>query len=1499
AGVLSLHDAARLVAARGRLMQAAPEGGAMAAIQATPDEIDAALAKESGLVTVAAVNSPQSTVISGDTEAVERQVAHWRQQGRKAVRLTVSHAFHSPHMDTILDEFHEVAATITYNPPRIPLVSTLTGRLATADELGTPRYWTDQIRATVRFTDALTSLHDAGVGVFLEIGPDAVLTALTQDTLEDATAIPLLRRDHDESRSLVRAVGALHTHGVRVDWVAFFAGTGARRTEAPLPTYAFQHERYWIKPVAGAVDAAGLGVRSGGHPLFGAQVEHADGRGALFTGRVSVRSHPWLTRYALLGATALPPEALVDALVRAGDELGTGAVESLVLDMPPTLPEDGRLQLQLSVEEPDANLARAFTLHARPDGGDLPWTVYARGRLGHGTARAPFRPAAWPPPEAAALALTDTDTAQGVTAAWRLGDEVFADVVLDEALHGEAADFGLHPALLRSALYAGGLTGPHAERDEETLAVEWSGFQLYATGATALRAHLVRTGEHTVAVRLADRSGQPVAFARAVTSRTVDAGRVRDAVSRDADALFRVHWRATPLPAPLTAPALAVVGEDFDRLADAPAGAGADRLTLAEATRRAERGQADAVVVFRPAVDPQGADVVAAVHAHTHATLRLVQRWLADERPGAVPLVVVTRGGVATGAETFLDPAGSADWGLLRSAQSEAPDRIVLVDADTDDPDALVGPLSAVVASGAGQAAIRDGRVLLPSVLRAPRAGNDGARPWNPEGTVLITGGTGSLGALFARHLAREHGVRHLLLVSRRGPAAPGAEELRAELAALGATATVVAADIADRAALAAVLGAVPAEHPLTGVLHLAGVIDDGLVTDLTPERLDAVFAPKADAAWHLHELTEELDLSAFVLFSSIAGVIGGGGQANYAAANAFLDGLAALRAARGLPATSVAWGLWAQDSGITSDLDEADIARITRAGFGIISPQQGPRLLDAALALPLAAPVVTPLDLAAMRERPAQVPPLLTSLVRRPVRRAANNSERTAGDLARRLTTADEREQLALVLDVVLAATAAVLGHGNPSSVAVEQAFTGLGFDSLTAVELRNRLAAELDLRLPGTLVFDHPTPRALAEFLRTALVDGAGGGTGAAPDQGEDYAAEIRLDEAIRPAAEVVRRVDDPAHVFLTGATGFLGAFLLRDLSRSTRGTLHCLVRARDAADGLRRLRENLRYYRVWDEVDPARIKVVVGDLAEPRFGLSEEEFDDLARTVDVVYHGGAQVHWLHPFGTLKAANVGGTQEVLRLAARHRTVPVHHLSTIGVFAGERAGGWPLGVDDPTGPPEALPSGYLRSKWVAEQVIGIARDRGLPVSVYRVDVLSGDGVNGACQTRDFVWLSLRGLIQAGAVPAGLDAAVPLTPVDYVSSAVVALSLSGRSGPGTFHLYNQSHMTFAEFVTELRARGHVLEELDWDSWSALVKSDSDNVMLPLLEAFEMLAKGNGTFYPPVDSSLAEKALKDTGIECPEMTVDLFRRYVTFFTEAGFFPPVEADAHLSA
>ncbi|MFZ4272659.1 thioester reductase domain-containing protein [Streptomyces arboris] len=1471
AGVFGLADACRLVAARGQWMQAAPPGGAMVAVQASGSEILRSLSGLGDAVSVAGLNAPMSTVISGDEEAVTEVAARWRERGRKTRRLTVSHAFHSAHMDGVLDDFRTVAKEVTYRAPQIDLVSTVTGKLATTEELTSPDYWVEQIRRTVRFTDAVATLDAERATTFLELGPDAVLTALVAQGRAEPDAVgtvPALRRDRDETRSLVDALGALHLRGVAIDWHACFGATGARRVA--LPGYAFQRRRFWLAPTGTALDASGLGLQDGPHPLLAAQAQLASSDSALFTGRASLRSHPWLARHTVHGVPVLPVEAIADLVVRAGDDLGTSVLDRLTLQTPAALPDDGSLQIQLALDAPAVDGSRLFTLYGRPAGADAPWAVHASGRLTTCPSSPAVRPAEWQTTDATAMPLGAEHTKDGITGAWRNGDEVVADIELDAALHGEADGFGVHPLLLRAALrvvrIADDLPG------EAWVPVAWQEFTLYATGATALRVHARTTGDSTVSLRLDDRSGRPVAEVRAVTGRAVTRHEAEAARSRDADALFHVDWRPAHLP-------------------------GIDPGT-----------RADALPVWRSG--PAG-EVPSSLHTRLHATLERVVAHLAEPDGDTAPLVVVTRGAVAAGGDRTVDPAATAEWGLVRSAQSEAPGRIVLVDTDPDAPaDRVAAELDAVLpallASGEAQAAMRDGEVLLPRLRRTGPAAPD-ARPagaWTPGGTVLITGGTGSLGSLFARHLVREHGVGHLLLLSRRGPQAPGAEALREELTALGATVTIAACDAADRDELAAVLDHIPAAHPLTGVVHTAGVIDDGLLPDLTPERLSAVLRPKADAAWNLHELTRDLDLTAFVLFSSIAGVIGGAGQANYAAANAFLDGLAAHRAAHGLPAVSAAWGLWDQvpaadggggtppvTSGITGALGAGDIARIARAGFLPIGYEQGPALLDLALARPHPAPVITPLDIAAMRERPAQAPPLAAALVRRPARRTANNSVHTAGALAQRLEGVDTAEQLRLVLDVVIDASAAVLGHGGASSIGPDQPFAQLGFDSLTSVELRNRLAADLGLPLPATVVFDHPTPRAMAEYLRPALAGEAAADAQAAEDA-RTYQAEIRLDDDIRSAEHVVRQVEDPAEILLTGATGFLGAFLLRDVMRQTRGTVHCLVRAADAAEGMRRLRENLEWYRVWDDIDPDRLRALPGDLAQPGLGLGEDVFDALARSVDVVYHAGATVHWLHPFSTLKEANVGGTREILRLAARHRTVPVHYLSTTGVFAGERAQGRPLAVDDPTGPAEVLPSGYLRSKWVAEQVIGIARDRGLPVSVYRVDVISGDQVNGACQTRDFVWLSLRGLLQAGAVPAGLTAEVPLTPVDYVSAAVVALSQRPGTADGTFHLYNQSHLSFADFIAELRSEGHRLDDVDWDTWSSLIRSDPDNVMLPLVEAFEMMAHDNAVFYPPVDTSVAERALADTGVACPPMTVDLFRRYVDFFVEADFFPAAD-------
>ncbi|MFI1222599.1 MULTISPECIES: type I polyketide synthase, partial [unclassified Streptomyces] len=446
-------------------------------------------------------------------------------------------------------------------------------------------------------------------------------------------------------------------------------------------------------------------------------------------------------------------------------------------------------------------------------------------------------------------------------------------------------------------------------------------------------------------------------------------------------------------------------------------------------------------------------------------------------------------------------------WGLVRSAQSENPDRILLIDVDEQAPD-----WAALAALEEPQLAVRGGGVLVPRLQRAAvttAVGTTVATGLDPDGTVLITGGTGGLGALFARHLAERHGARHLVLLSRRGPDAPGVADLVGELAVLGCEARAVACDVSDREELAVLIASL--ERPLTAVIHAAGVLDDGVVTSLTPEQLARVMGPKADAALHLHELTAGMDLSAFVLFSSVAALIGSPGQGNYAAANAALDALAAHRRAQGLPATSLAWGLWADASGMAGGLDETELARLERQGVGALSTELGLELFDQAQRVdrPLVVPVR--LDLASLRAqaRAGLLPPLLRGLVRIP-----RQSAGTEGSLAQRLAGVPVADREAIAVDLVRGQVAAVLGHATSEAVEPDRVFKELGFDSLAAVDLRNRLTQVSGVRLPSTLVFDHPSPVAVAQFLLSEVGD--------APD---------RLVGQPGPAAAVPAREAGPA--------------------------------------------------------------------------------------------------------------------------------------------------------------------------------------------------------------------------------------------------------------------------------------------------------------------------------------------------------------------------------
>ncbi|MCP2274595.1 Acyl transferase domain-containing protein [Nocardia amikacinitolerans] len=1084
AGVLSLADACALVAARGRLMQELPTGGAMLAVQAGEQEITALLDGVDG-VDIAAVNGPAAVVISGRAEVVDVLAEQLRERGRRVKRLRVSHAFHSSLMEPMLARFAEVVATLRFDPPRIPVISTVTGAVADPGLWCSPQYWVDQVRRPVRFADAAAAAWADGVDTFLEVGPDSVLSAMTAECLpEAATAVAVLHPERDEPAEILAAVARLFVRSVPVRWNAILAEPNSAPVE--LPTYAFDRRRFWLEPALGAAGVESVGLGAMGHPLLGAVVSEAKSGDVLLTGRLSVATQPWLADHAVAGSILLPGTGFVELALRAGAEAGYPVIDDLTLQAPLLLPDSGGVRIQVVVGGPGPEFA-PISIYSRgehdPDG---QWVLNARGQLTTMDDTAAPASHTWPP-----AAATDLDVAsayaalsargyeygpafQSVRALWRRGTEVFAEIAIDADSGARAEGFGIHPALLDGALQAGLLAGvlddaagqqdsPFAmAAGQVVLPFSWESIALHAAEASVLRVRLT-TGGSSVSLWAADEQGQPV-LSGSVTPRPMRLEQLATGLSGTADPVLEVVWSPVETDSAV-ADSGAVRWDRLDPEAAVPP------VVVVEAGS----GWSEA----------SGADVVTATHAEVARVLEVVQAWLSEDRFAASTLLVATRGAVAMADEDLTDLAGAAVWGLVRSAQTEDPGRIVLVDTDTGVDEAVA---ATVVAVGEPQVVLRDGIAHTARLTRpAPAASASTVDDTFGAGTVLITGGTGGLGAVVARHVVAEHGVRSLLLVSRRGPRADGVAELCAELEQSGARVRVVACDVTDADAVAGLLADIPEQ--LTGVIHAAGVLDDGVIASLTPRRVDAVLAPKVDAAWHLHRATADLNLAAFVVFSSISGTVGGPGQGNYAAANAFLDGLVAHRRARGLAGQSLAWGPWARSGGMAGQLGEADLARMSRAGFTAIPDESALAGWDAVLERGTAHAVIAMVDTAAIRAKAEAglLPPLLRALTPA-VRRTAALSA-VGSSLRQRLSGLDAGRQRQAVLDTVRTHIAAVLGHDSASAIDPDRAFQDLGFDSLGAVELRNRLKTATGLSLAAAVVFDYPTPQALAAHLTEQL--------------------------------------------------------------------------------------------------------------------------------------------------------------------------------------------------------------------------------------------------------------------------------------------------------------------------------------------------------------------------------------------------------------------------
>ncbi|MEU6235318.1 amino acid adenylation domain-containing protein [Kitasatospora sp. NPDC047058] len=1762
AGVFDLADACRLVAARGRLMQALPaREAAMVSLEADGAEARAAIEALglTGEVDIAGLNTPTQTVVSGNAEAVGAVAAHFRAQDRKTKALTVSHAFHSHHMDAMLAEYRAVAETVRFGPPRIAVVSGLTGEAARPGELEQPDYWVRQVRRAVRFSDGMRVLHQQGANTFLELGPQPVLSGMGAACLAEERSVawvPSLTRSQDGPSVLQRSLAELHTREVPVDWQGYFEPFGGQRV--PLPTYAFQRERYWFEPPPSR--AIGAGLEDTNHVLLGGGVTVAGTELSVFTTVVTTDEPAWVQEHRVMDAVLMPGTAFFEAM-RAAGEIGVDGGSDLadvVIVSPLVLAPGVPVRTQVTVSPAAGGGRRVQVFSSSEDGSDA-WQLHAEGVVvaGHvdaGPAVA-LPPRGAEPVDAAALYSDLADlgygygpTFQGIKEAWHVGGEVWARAALPENSAPTAIRYGLHPALLDSAMHSLLLTQRLQQKTGDDLFVPYEAerLTLRQKGLAEIWVRVAEfelgDGEFWASLDIYNGEGENVGRLHRLHARRVDRAVLRRLAAAGVDRFqFDVDWR------PLESEEVEL-GGSWGLLA--PAGEVAWARELENGLARAGI-QVIEVDDLADAEDLDGllclwdSDADAVSQAHDFSGKALAQLQAAAECGFPVPLVWVTRQAVGTAADDRLSGVGAGSlWGLMRTARNEHPELVLrLIDLGEQETDGL-GP--ALMLSGEPECALRHGQVLVPQLQRVaaangpaipsegtwkleiaakgrldeplavrvtppgalaageiraevraagvnfldvlnalgmveipafglefagvvtevgagvkdlrpgdpvlglargsfgsevvidarrvvripegldfeeaatipmtfltawyglhelgglqpgervlihaaaggvgmaavqlarlcgaevfgtasepkwdalremgldddhiassrdlgfverfgattagkgfdvvlnslatefidaslgmlgrggrflemgkidvreqasvdethpgvsytvynlPEAGPDlihemlvslaalfadgsltplrrrtfplneasdalrfmaqarhvgkvvltraETRPFvRPDGAVLVTGGLGDLGRRMATWLAATHGVRDLVLTSRRGMDAPGAQALVDELAALGATATVVACDSADFGGLESVMALFDGDRPLRGVVHASGLLDDGALSALTPERFTGVFGPKLDGAWHLHRLTEDLELDFFVMLSSIAGVMGAPGQGNYAAASAFLDTLAHLRRAKGLPATSVAFGPW-EGEGMAAGLSEVDRARFAQLGLDRLAPEEGLELLELAVTGGRPLTMAAALDLNRVEryyEERGGVPPLFRSLLSG---NAGGRSRGSGTDLRKLLGEAAPEEHASVVLSVVREEVAKTLGFASPEKVDADLPLQDIGIDSLTAVLMRNQLADLTGLALPAKIAFDHPNLKALAQFLLEKLQEAgldAPAGTAAGPEAavlestgplGPDLATvrrghldpELRFDNAAGP-------LTSPESVFVTGATGFVGAFLLGELLDAGVAA-YCLVRADDADHGLRRLVGALEAYGLWKEEYAPLLNPVVGDLALPLFGLDEEAFDRLADQVDAVCHAGALVDWVRPLEDYLGPNVVGAHEALRLASRGRGKAVHLVSTFATLP--KYLGYEVAEDQ-------VDHGYLTSKWMAEQMVAAARWRGARASVYRLPFVSASAESGhfRLDRGDFLHNLIVGGTEMGSFP-GLDADLAgVLPVDYLGRTIAQVMTADLARIGRdYDFVNSRAEGFSGFFELIGAACGDVKVVPFEDW---------------------------------------------------------------------------------
>lgn len=1841
AGVFDLDNACRLVAARGSLMQALPSGGAMASIEASGEEVGAALAslRLTNNVSIAGLNAPQQTVVSGNAAGVATLLRYFAKQKRKAKTLQVSHAFHSHLMDGMLAEFGAVADTIVYAPPKLPLVSSLTGELVKANEITRSQYWVRQVRETVRFNAGMRTLYAQGVNTVLELGPQPVLSGMGAACLADDGPVSWLASlsfGKDDVAVTQKSLAQLHVLGVPVNWRGFFAPLGGERVA--LPTYAFQRERYWLEPRQKRAVAAGLTDTC--HRLLGSRIQIASSNATMFTTLVASDQPDWLNEHQINGAVLMPGTGFIEAMraaAKTGDKSALDLSDLIILS-PLVLPRGAPVCIQVTLDalSDDVFAVRVYS-SPQSDDEDGGWQLHAEAKLV--PAKVTKGASVTLPPlgaevidvtafydELSELGYGYGPSFRGLTAAWQRNDEVWAKTVLPESAVPSASEYGIHPGLLDSALHALLLTLRlnDQDSDETYMPFEAERLSFWRDGLSELWVRVTGfekgDGEFWASVDFYDVEGHCVGRLDRLHARRIDRAALRQLTSAGVDRFqFKVAWRAVEAErAPISGTwGLLCIGE-VPWVEDVRTSLVSAGVAIVDIAQLSEAEWLDGIIC----VWSSGDDVIGGARALAGLALEQLQSLALAEFKR--PVVWVTRRAVGTDSQDLVVDLGASPlWGLMRSARSEHPGlavRSIDIGDERADVDALA---SALGHDDEPECALRRGAILVPRLERAaaiadlvlpadgswrlelaanpqpdqpfavkavannsPAAGEVRAsvmatgvnfldvltalgmmqnpalglefagvvvgvgsgvhhikpgdriigwtgggsfasdvitdarhvvpipgtlsfeeaatipmpfltawyglhvlgvmkpgekvlihaaaggvgmaaiqlaqlagaevygtaspakwpalrqlgldddhiassrncdfaerfrnttsdksfdivlnsltgefvdaglallgkggrflelgkidlreqswidehhpgvtyRPYNlpdagadliremlvsvatlfsegklkplplktfpmkdapdamrwmaqakhvgkivlvptrrdglirPDGAVLITGGVGGLGRYVAKWLATEHGVKDLVLTSRGGMKSPGAKAFVAELAELGAAVTMAACDAADARALSNLIADITRRRPLRGVVHAAGALDDGILTELTPARLGAVFSPKVDGAWHLHKLTQDLGLDFFVLFSSISGVIGAPGQANYSAANTFLDALAHHRRAQGLPATSIAWGAW-DGQGMAARLSEADRARANNRGMKALAADEGLALLESALVAGAPLTIAAAFDLPKLRRALKQhedVPALFRSLFAG-TPQARSSAARSSTNLRKLLNETAPEQQEAAVLSAVREQVAKVLEFGSPEEVDVDLPLQDIGVDSLTAVLLRNQLTEMTGLSLSAKIARDYPNLRALAQFLWTKIRESdstdsaADGETTIAPDL--DHATPAvagksimngRLDAQLQfENAETMER--HPNAVFLTGATGFAGAFVLRELLNAN-VNVHCLVRAADVEQAATRVKQALGDYGLLKPDVDELVTPIIGDLGQPLFGMAEEDFDRLADQVDAICHFGAVVDWVLPLDEYLGPNVLGAHEVLRLASRGRGKAVHHISTFATLP--RYFGYESS-------PDSFGYGYTTSKWMSEQMVAAARWRGAKASIYRLPFATASSSTGhfRLDRGDFLHNLIAGSMEIECFPS-LDFDLRcVLPIDYLAGVIGRLVISDLQYLGKdYDFINPKAPSFNRYVELIRAAGYHAETVPFEEWKARalghakanrhsplarIASLVDGLTPSILEfAFEGLS---------LNGNVNVNAFGGECYPCPPVDTRTIHRYLTRIAEAS-------------